>query len=327
MCYLKIPNYNMKIAFHDNSLSLRGTTVALYDYAYYTRKYLGNESIIIYDKKHPANSSDVYDKFNKEFKVYGYNDKSEIDGILLKEECDYFFMEKGGKPDGVISNVCKNLVHAIAVCNENHIHGDKFAMGSKWLSKVTNYKIPYVPYIVTLPEVDDDMRYELNIPNDAFVVGRNGGWETFDLNLAKEAVIESLSLREDLWYVFQYTQPFINHERFINLPGTSDLNEKVKFINTCDVMLHARHIGESFGLSCGEFSIRNKPVITWSGSVERNHIDVLGDNGIYFKDKNDLLKILTDIKKEDIMNKDWNMYKDFTPDKVVKKFKRIYIDE
>ena len=27
------------------------------------------------------------------------------------------------------------------------------------------------------------------------------------------------------------------------------MNTKVKFINTCDAMLHARYIGESFGLS------------------------------------------------------------------------------
>jgi len=317
----------MKIAFHDNSLSLRGTTVALYDYAYYTRKYLGNESIILYNKKHPANSDDVIKKFSKEFKVFGYDNKSEIDDILLREKCDYFFMEKGGDIDGVISNVCKNLVHAISsVFDRNNLHGDIFAMGSKWLSKITNYEIPYVPYMVILPHLDSDMRIELGIPNNDFVVGRNGGWETFDIKWAKESVIESLNEREDLWYVFQFTEPFINHERVIYLPGTSDLNEKVKFINTCDVMLHARHIGESFGLSCGEFSIRNKPVITWSGSMERNHIDVLGENGIFYSNKSELLSILTNIRKEDISDKDWNMYRDYTPEKVMEKFKKIYLD-
>jgi hypothetical protein len=59
----------MKIAFHDNTLSLRGTTVAMYDYAYYTRKYLGNDSIILYDTRYPQNNQDVYNKFIKEFKV------------------------------------------------------------------------------------------------------------------------------------------------------------------------------------------------------------------------------------------------------------------
>ena len=107
----------MKIAFHDNSISLRGTTVALYDYAYYTRKILGNESIILYDKTHPSNNEKVYKKFSEEFNIYGYDSKSEIDEILYKENCSHFLMVKGGKPDGVISSFSKNLINAISTYN------------------------------------------------------------------------------------------------------------------------------------------------------------------------------------------------------------------
>lgn len=315
----------MRIAFHDNILSLRGTTVAMYDYAYFTREYLGNESIILYDTRYTQNSKDVYNKFIKEFKVYGYSDRSEIDQILAKEGCDYFLMMKGGKPDGVISTVCKNLINAISVCDKSCIHGDVFAMGSKWLSKITNYEIPYVPYMVNLPEVNDNMRDELVIPKDALVLGRNGGWETFDINWAKEAIIEVLNKRSDIWFVFQFTEPFIQHERVIYLPGSSNLDDKVKFINTCDAMIHARHIGESFGLSCAEFSIRNKPVITWDGSSERNHIDTLGDKGIFYRDKDDLINKLINLDKKYLNSGDWNQYRDYTPDKVVEKFKEIYL--
>jgi hypothetical protein len=315
----------MKIAFHDNSLSLRGTTVALYDYAYFTRKYLGNESIILYNKNHSANSDDVVKKFKKEFDVFEYDSLSQIDEILSRERCDYFFMEKGGKPDGIISSICTNLVHAIGICNKNDTHGDKFAMGSEWLSKITNYEIPYVPYIVHLPEHNQDMRENLGIPEEHFVFGRNGGWETFDIDWAKSAVIESLNLRNDIWFIFQFTQPFIQHERVIYLPGNSDLNDKVKFINTCDVMIHARQVGESFGLSCAEFSIRNKPVITWHGSPERNHIDILDKNGFYYNNKKELLDMILNISKFDIENKDWNCYKEYTPEKIIKKFEEVYL--
>ena len=38
----------VKIAFHDNQLCERGTTVSLYDYAYYNKHYLKNESIIMF---------------------------------------------------------------------------------------------------------------------------------------------------------------------------------------------------------------------------------------------------------------------------------------
>ena len=90
-------------------------------------------------------------------------------------------------------------------------------------------------------------------------------------------------------------------------------------------MLHARFVGESFGLSCAEFSLKNKPVITWIGSKERNHIDVLGDKGIYYNDSNDILNILLNLNKVEINNKDWNMYNDYLPEKVIEKFKNIYL--
>jgi hypothetical protein len=169
------------------------------------------------------------------------------------------------------------------------------------------------------------MRSELNIPKSDIVLGRNGGWETFDIPFVKESISDILNRRSDIWFIFQFTEPFIKHERVIYLPGTPDLNNKVKFINTCDAMIHARYIGESFGLSCAEFSIRNKPVITWDGSPERNHIDTLGDKGIYYQDKNSLIRILSNLDKSYLNSSNWNMYGDYTPDNVVKKFNEVYL--
>jgi len=315
----------MKIAFHDNALSLRGTTVAIYDWAYWTRHYLGVDPIIMYNSKNQFNDAGVIEKFSKEFPVFSYDDKFEIDTILSKNNCDAFLMEKGGKPDGIISTVAKNLVNAISICSVSDIHGDVYAMGSKWLSKITDYQIPYVPYMVHLPDVEGDMREELSIPKNALVFGRNGGWETFDLPFVKKAIEQVLSERSDIWFVFQFTQPFIEHERVIHLPGSSDMNTKVKFINTCDVMLHARQVGESFGLSCAEFSIRNKPIITYLNSPERNHIDTLGEKGIYFETESDILHILRNLDKEEINSLEWNCYQDYTPEKVSQKFKEVYL--
>lgn len=317
----------MKIAFHDNSLCLRGTTVAIYDWAYWTRHYLNVDPIIMYDENHPANSVDAINKFKKEFSVFSYSNKSEIDKILSENECDYFLMEKGGSPDGVISTVSKNLVNAISGhWQPNWIHGDIYAMGSKWLSKITNYEIPYVPYMVDLPDINEDMREELGIPKEALVIGRNGGSDTFDIPFVKQAIQVVLNERKDIWFVFQLTDKFIDHERVIFLPGSSDMNTKVRFINTSDAMLHARYVGESFGLSCAEFSIRNKPVITYEKSPERNHIDTLDEKGIYYENYSEILHILRNLDKKEINSLEWNCYQDYTPEKVVQKFKEVYLN-
>ena len=53
----------MKIGFHDNSLNLRGTSVALFDYAYYNQKILGNESVIFYNINDINTNVEVLEKF------------------------------------------------------------------------------------------------------------------------------------------------------------------------------------------------------------------------------------------------------------------------
>jgi hypothetical protein len=316
----------MRIAFHDNSLCLRGTTVAIYDWAYWTRHYLNIDPIIMFNLKNNFNDKSVIKKFEKEFPVFGYEDKSQIDDILSKNKCDAFLMEKGGEPDGIISSGSKNLVNAISGWwKPEWVHGDVYAMGSKWLSKITDYEIPYVPYIVHLPDHNLNMRDELGIPKDALVFGRNGGWDTFDLQFVKQSIVENLEKRNDIWFIFQYTEPFYEHERIIYLEPTADLNEKVKFINTSDVMLHARNIGESFGLSCAEFSIRNKPVITYYNSLERNHIDTLDEKGIFYENKEDIDYILLNLDRNEITGLEWNCYQDYSPENVVQKFKEVYL--
>lgn len=317
----------MKIAYHDNSLSLFGTTLSIYNWAFWGRELLNITPVILYNKNHTANNKDVIHKFKKTFddKVFSYSNLNQIDNLLVDNDCNYFFMEKCGRPDGVISTVCKNLVNAIAVCSTNDIHGDVFAMGSKWLSSLVDYKIPYVPYIVHLPNNENDLRNELQIPKDAFVCGRNGGYETFDIPFVKETIKKVLEKRSDIWFIFQCTEKFINHERVLHIPSTPDSEYKVKFINTCDAMIHARYVGESFGMACGEFSLRNKPIITWFGSRERSHIDILGDNGIYYNNENDLSEILLNIEKNNIKDKDWNCYKDYNAESVMNKFKEVYL--
>ena len=53
--------------------------------------------------------------------------------------------------------------------------------------------------------------------------------------------------------------------------------DKVRFIQTCDMMIHGRTVGETFGIAIGEFSFYNKPVMT-NFSVPIGNL--LSDNAI-----------------------------------------------
>ena len=75
----------MNIAFWDNQLGERGTTISLYDYAHYNEKLLNNKSFIFYNKHHSYNKKEAIEKFKNRFEyVHETNDFEEVDDYLLK---------------------------------------------------------------------------------------------------------------------------------------------------------------------------------------------------------------------------------------------------
>ena len=79
-----------KIAFHSNQLSIRGTEVALYNYAHYNETILGNESIVL--TKDPSvwaySHSKAIKKFKDRFPIFFYKDITEIESILDENNVD-----------------------------------------------------------------------------------------------------------------------------------------------------------------------------------------------------------------------------------------------
>jgi hypothetical protein len=318
------------VAFYQPFLNERGTCVAMFDWAYFNQTLLGNKSIFMYDSLDERNVKDSIQNFKKYFDVYDFKcgncsvEKRNqlIDELAEKTNTSYIHMSKFGNNDGVVSKKAKTIISAIGMAGPEQAHGDVYTYGSFWLSKVcSDNRYPAIPYIVHLPDEKDNLRKILNIPDNAVVFGRHGGIDTFDMPWAYEVIAEVLRQRGDVYFVFLNTQKFINHERVIFLDKIVDNNEKVKFINTCDAMIHVRYIGESFGLACAEFSIKNKPVITWFGSKERNHIDILGDKGIFYSTSQDLFKILMNFVP--MPQKNWNAYRDYSPENIMKLFNNI----
>ena len=317
----------MKIAFYQPHLDIRGTGVAYFDYAYYNEKILGNKSLMICDKGDSGTHPLIEKKFKEALTVIelpGHENMELLNEVLIREECDALYIQKKGrKDDGRFTDVVPTFIHCCGV--EFDPHGTVYAYVSEWLSKVcTGGKYPFVLPIVNLPNTDSNMRQELNIPNNAIVFGRIGGFDTWNIKWVNKVIKKIVKRRDDIYFLFASTPKFINHPRVIFLDSFAD-EVKVLFINSCDALLHARHAGESFGMVVGEFSSRNKPVITWNGSKERAHIDTLGDRGIYYSNPRDLYKILMNFKP--MPDKDWNCYKANRPEIVMKKFKEVFIDK
>jgi hypothetical protein len=316
----------LRVGFHTNQLSFRGAEIAVYDYAFHNQALLQNESLIFY-KSDRTSEPTVIQKFQKHFKLFPYQDNAQLAKLAQKEKLDLLYFIKSGERDGDLIDTVPCAIHAVFPTKPQEFHGDKFAFVSEWLAKeYSNQKMPFVSHMIDLPNVSGNLRDELGIPPVATVLACYGGQDSFNLSFVHETIIKVLAKRKDLYFLFMNITPFAKHEQLIFLPGNSEMNYKMRFINTADGMIHARGIGESFGLACGEFSIKNKPVMTYALSPQRSHIEILGDKALLYKGKSDLEEMFVGFNREIQQDKSWDAYsKAFLPAPIMKKFEEVFL--
>jgi len=315
------------IGFLSNQLTLRGTEIAMYDYADFNETILNNKSIIITRNynivKHGRDASlETYIKFKKRFQVEYYVSQQDIDAIVERYKITHLYIIKAGIWDGLISTKCINLIHC--VFNTSQPHGQIYSAISNDVNRLFNTNYPVVPHMIRNFETDLDLRQELKIPSDAIVFGRYGGLETFDIEFVHQAIQKILETRSDVYFIFINTYKFATHPQIIYLNGTTSMEYKRKFINTSDAQLHSRRDGESFGITCGEFAIQLKPVITWDSSRERNHINILGEKAVLYSDYESIYKILNEFTKNKY-SMESNGYLEYNPKNIMNIFNRVYL--
>lgn len=301
---------DLSIGFLNQQIDNRGTGNALFDYAHYNEEILGNKSYIFsrnYSPNDPQMEKRILNRFG-----YIYSEKS-------TRKLDVLYHIKSGYDDGFRApDGVRYAVHAVF---DFRPHGDRYAMVSNWLA---SGRVPFVPHIVGLPVSSEDLRLSLGIRPFDTVFGRHGGPDTFDIPWAWDAVLTMANNRSDVWFIFLNTNipEFVKHPRIISLPNTADPVEKRKFINTCDAMIHARSRGETFGIAVGEFAVCNKPVITYSESPEKAHLQELGNFAYLYDDYTSLMEQIRSIIDQPALS--WG-YGQYTPENVMKKFDEVFL--
>jgi hypothetical protein len=319
----------MKVAFLEAFLNIRGTSVALYDYADYNELLLKNESIVITQPLEKQTNidacADVYAKFQDRFPVFFYTCHDDIQRVLDSSRVDVLYIIKHGPRDGVHDAFAgvKTVMHS--VFDPRDPHGDCFCVVSPWLNKAFGTDVPVLPHIVHLPDVGGTcLRSELGIPANAVVFGRHGGWNEFDHPVAARVVVRLAAERPNVYFVFMNTKPFGGScSNVIFLERNSSPSYKAKFINTCDAMIYGRLRGETFGLAIGEFSIRNKPVFAPLEAPERMHQLVLGGQAYWYWSEDDLYRKMATFDPIVAKLKEWDAYKEFAPNAVMETFSKL----
>ncbi len=328
----------MKIGFLSNKLTLRGTEVCLYDYADMSEKILGHQSVILTRPLHVVQQlspRDVhpmaYEKFARRFPICFFTEPHEVRDIVKREGIDILFLEKAGAADDgyFFPDLC-TIIHCVFTAK--HPHGTLYTVISDFINEDSQTEFPVLPYMVRVADTKENLRKELGIPEDALVFGTYSGADEFNIPYMKD-VVERLvtstkSEDQKFWFLFLNINPFGSSHaqashRLKFLPGTANMDYKRKFINTCNAMFYGRDGGETFGLSCGEFSVCDKPVIGRPGEHSKFHEQMLCDSMIHHCSAGELLYILHnwDIVCASHMNAVMeNGYKKYTPENVMKIF-------
>lgn len=171
-----------------------------------------------------------------------------------------------------------------------HRHVKRYFFPSKWVQDNVapwakgDSRAGYFYSPIEEPLTQNDMRGELGIPRDAFVVGRVGR--------ADPGIHDPISLRafqkiqDDKSYFLALSPPEnmiaeakkLGIKNFIALAPV-DQEGLSRFYNTLDVLVHARRDGETFGCNIAEAMMHGKPVVSHISAFMNAHTEIMGDTG------------------------------------------------
>lgn len=284
----------MKIGFYDYGIGFRGTTRSMYAYAKLLQKK--HDVTIFFDQHLKTNNLSIATHILRDgINVCPINNRNELKEHQL--EFLYHVTSQGAPNNQWIRKLdCPKLLHQVGY-NEPEEHANTtFAYTSAWQSAYfTAGQARVLPYLIepnNITILQNDARVSLGIPTDVTVLGRHGGQDTWNLSFASEAVARIAAKRSDIWFMFVNTPIFCDLPNVKFFHGSTNTLFLETFLSACDAMLHARWEGETFGLACAEFLIRKKPIITWSGSREKNHLLLADSSAITFNNQKDLNLIL-----------------------------------
>jgi hypothetical protein len=335
----------MRIGFCLPKFTLRGADYVLWALAYFSDgNALSHESyIFVYDDVLDDYSKDIHEPENREeamrrfdyFKEKGQlvlTNKNDLEMSMKMMAVDVCYMYLAGFENE------REWIPKDIPCITHCIFNGMIHLGT--VHTVISNSVPHVPNSATrvLPNMlvvmnhAEDLRDTLHIPKDAVVFGRYGALHTFSIPWVKETVVRFAKEHPNVWFLFMNTQPFSDMRELSNIVyirGSSDLGLKRAFINTCDVMLHGRIDGETFGCAIGEFAICGVPILTSPclhrafGYPADGHLDILGNQAIVYTNPDVLWAWLEAFyKKEVIVNMNNNGYLEFVPDKVMPIFEQ-----
>jgi hypothetical protein len=308
----------LALAFRENSLCERGTTLSLYDYAdAWERLACGVSFVSAQDDSCPQGASTL-PRFEARFpgRVALTHDAEwgGLAGVVAAAGLAGVYQQMAGASWAThVWPPCAARMMVHAVFDAKDPHGDAYAAISPTLARKPGTGA--VQYIVAQPPPGVDpagLRPALGIPpkgqapaDDTVVWCRHGGYGSMSLQFARDALCELLRRQRDVptrpWFVLLNTEPLAcgadvaAYGRVRYRPATTSREEVFTFLATCDACLHARLDGESFGLAVAECTRAGLPVLTSGVRVNDgdHHLNALGELALTYLDGEGLIRAIT----------------------------------
>lgn len=319
----------MNIGFFLSQVTER-ETMAVYHYAKYNEEILKNHSILLCFKQSP-----IKILFPRErFQTIEIDTLEDITQVIETWKLSFFYILLYGCKDNrfpfenkSLWGNCKTIKHCLY--DTRYPDSDICISISDRLNQklYTSCKVIPLIDIETTEDPTVNLRDELHIPIGATVFGRYGGYTEFNIPFVHEAIKEYLDSNEEVYFLFLHTEKFYEHPRILYL----DLNKgkpieesyKIKFIHTCDAMIHARKMGETFCMVFDDFSSRNKPILTCPcGNVKQ--LRRFGDKLLLYHSKEELMELFRNLKQDQASRTDWTTDRLYSPQDVMPLLKNLF---
>lgn len=315
----------MIVGFLQPGLTLQCS--ALFNYAYYNEMLLGNDSVIFYQKDHREQHDGMVAKMKAHFQCVAYDSFSEITNLITLHRITVMYGLNAPISPEWKCHIINHSIQSTTTTTTTSTPNQQLPPTPPSQIETPDPN-PIVPLIVAPASwrKSGSLRAACGIAEDAIVMGRYGGFYDFNIGYVKETIRDILQTHPHVWFLFLNTQQFIRHERALFFEGTPDTERKRHFIAACDAMLHARSLGEVFGMSCGEFSAAGKPILTaCTHYLANHHISVLGSRALLYHNASTLTHLILNIRSIHKLRPDWNAYHQYEPHRVMSAFQRTFL--
>jgi len=317
------------LLFWQSYLGVRGTAVAVFDYANAWEEQACGESWLIIPDTADQSAREKYDlKFPGRILTYVNDD--DLQKKVSKVNPTAFYAIVGwANSFPPVSAAFLRLGHCVFGCHPDNATAINFAAISTAVPRHVN--IPVIPHIVESLESASLnqihlFRQSLSVPFDSLLLCRHGGYETFSIQFVRDTVCRIAESYPAVHFAFLGTDPLLCKLKNIHyLNATSSVSEKSLFLSSCNACLHARADGETFGLAIAECSILGKPVLTYANPpVEANqHLQFLGNKAKRYVSAEELERLITTFaisreKENEFQYRE--IYKRFSSSNVMKQF-------